>query len=160
MAIARSSAGHATLRWELRRQLRDLGKYSRAVPTCCGAKAWSDGAVARLRPRRESGQLRRRATRYAALGVLVLAVATCAGVSFGRYVHWLRTTEAVAGEPVKKVDRWTAYCRVKPWSQGCRIATPAVSVWRPLAVSAASDTPPPRIGSSPAKPFENGMPHA
>jgi hypothetical protein len=69
--------------------------------------------------------LRRHATRYALLTCLYLFAVAFLGASFERYWHWLRTAEAVAEEPVRKVDRWTAYCRVKPWSQGCRTVSRA-----------------------------------
>jgi hypothetical protein len=112
--------------------------------------------VARLRPGPERGLTRRHAARYAVVVCLLLLAATCVGASFERYLYWLRTTEAVAGEPVRKVDRWTAYCRVKPWSQGCRTATPATSIPANLAVSTAAAAPAIRgdWGSAPA-----GSPH-
>ncbi|RPI08946.1 MAG: hypothetical protein EHM71_07235 [Zetaproteobacteria bacterium] len=107
-------------------------------------------------PGRESLLLRRHTTRCAVVACLLLVAATCVGASFERYLYWLRTTEAVAGEPVRKVDRWTAYCRVKPWSQGCRTATPATSIPANLAVSTAAAAPAIRgdWGSAPA-----GSPH-
>jgi hypothetical protein len=59
-------------------------------------------------------------TQCVILACLYLCGLAFLGASFERYRHWLRTTEAVAGEPIRKVDRWTAYCRVKPWMRGCR----------------------------------------
>lgn len=78
-----------------------------------------------FRPSRATALLRRHATRYAVLACLYLLALAFLGASFERYWHWVRTTEAVAGEPVRKVDRWTAHCRVRPWLQGCRPASRA-----------------------------------
>ena len=134
--------------------------------------------MARLLPGREKNLLRRPTTRYAVVACLLLFAATCLGASFERYLHWLRTTEAVAGEPVRKVDRWTAYCRVRPWSQGCRTAAPATSARATLAFSTDADAPAIRgegepapagtlhftvaatVGPSSADAPENGMPYA
>ena len=120
MMIAQSIGPHRNLPWRLRHQLRRLGDHPRAVAKSSGAKEWSDGEIAGLRPGRVKAFLRRHATRCALLACLYLLAVAFLGASFERYWHWVQTTEAVAGEPVKKVDRWTAHCRVRPWMQGCR----------------------------------------
>jgi len=120
MMIAQSIGPHRNLPWRLRHQLRRLGDHPRAVAKSSGAKEWRDGEIACLRPWRVRAFLRRHATRYALLACLYLLAIAFLGASFERYWHWVRTTEAVAGEPVRKVDRWTAHCRVRPWMQGCR----------------------------------------
>jgi hypothetical protein len=125
MTIARSIGPHRNLPWRLRHQLRRLGDHPHAVAKSSGAKEWSDREIACLRPWRARAFLRRHATRCALLACLYLLAVAFLGASFERYWHWVRTTEAVAGEPVRKVDRWTAHCRVRPWMQGCRPASRA-----------------------------------
>ena len=120
MMIAQTIGPHRNLPWRLRHQLRRLGDHPRAVAKSSGAKEWSDREVACLRPWRVKASLRRHATRCVILACLYLLAVAFLGASLERYWHWVRTTEAVAGEPVKKVDRWTAHCRVRPWMQGCR----------------------------------------
>ena len=120
MMIAQPIGSHRNLPWRLRQQLRGLGDHPRAVGKSSGAKEWSDREIACLRPWRAKAFFRRHGTRCALLACLYLFAVAFLGASFERYRHWVRTTEAVAGEPVKKVDRWTAHCRVRPWTQGCR----------------------------------------
>ena len=83
---------------------------------------WSDRELARLRPVWIKTFLRRHVIRCALLAFLYLAALVFLGASFERYWHWLQSVEALAGEPVKTVDRWTAYCRVKPFARACRPA--------------------------------------
>jgi hypothetical protein len=83
-------------------------------------KEWSDRGSDLLRPRGITRLASRSLTRCVVLACVYLGALGFLGASFEAYRHWLRTTEAVAGEPVRKVDRWTAYCRVKPWTRGCR----------------------------------------
>ena len=85
---------------------------------------WSDRELARLRPCWIKSFLRRHAVRCAFLAFLYLLGLAFLGASFERYWHWLQSAEAVAvaGEPVRTVDRWTAYCRVKPWTRACHSA--------------------------------------
>jgi hypothetical protein len=125
MTLAQSIGPHRNLPWRLRHQIRRLGDHPRAVAQGSGAKEWSDRAIATLRPSPATAFLRRNATRYALLACLYLLALAFLGASVERYWHWVRTTEAVAGEPVRKVDRWTAHCRVRPWLQGCRPASRA-----------------------------------
>lgn len=123
MTIAQSIGPHRNLPWRLRHQLRRLGDHPRAVAESSGAKEWSDRALAPLRPSPATTVFRRHATRCVVLACLYLLALAFLGASFERYWHWVQTTEAVAGEPVRKVDRWTAHCRVRPWMQGCRPAS-------------------------------------
>jgi hypothetical protein len=81
---------------------------------------WSDRELARLRPIWVKTFLRRHMIRCAFLALLYLMALAFLGASFERYWHWLQSVEAVAGEPVITVDRWTAYCRVKPLTRACR----------------------------------------
>jgi hypothetical protein len=120
MTIAQSIGPHRTLPWRLRHQLHQLGDHSRAVADSSGAKEWSGRAIATRRPSRATAFSRRHAMRCVVLGCLYLLALAFLGASVERYWHWVQTTEAVAGEPVRKVDRWTAHCRVRPWLQGCR----------------------------------------
>lgn len=120
MTIMQTVGPHRNLPWRLRHQLRRLGDHPRAVAKTSGAQEWSDGQIACLRPWRVKAFLSRHATRCALLACLYLLAVAFLGASFERYWHWVQTAEAVAGEPVKKVDRWTAHCRVRPWMQGCR----------------------------------------
>ena len=83
-------------------------------------KEWSDRELARLQPGRVKAFLRRHMTQCIFLTCLYLCALGFLGASFERYWHWVQTTEAAAGEPVRRVDRWTAYCRVQPWTQACR----------------------------------------
>ena len=123
MMIAQAIGPHRNLPWRLRQQLRRLGDHPRAFAESSGAKEWSDREVACLRPWRVKASLRRHATRCVILACLYLLAVAFLGASLERYWHWVRTTEAVAGEPVRKVDRWMAHCRVRPWTQGCRPAS-------------------------------------
>jgi hypothetical protein len=120
MMIAQPIGPHRNLPWRLGHELRRLGDHPRAVGKGSGVKEWSEREIASLRPWRVRAFLRRHATRCALLACLYLLAVAFLGASFERYWHWVRTTEAVAGEPVRKVDRWTAHCRVRPWMQGCR----------------------------------------
>jgi hypothetical protein len=120
MTVAQSIGPHRNLPVRLRHQLRRLGDHPRAVAESSGAKEWSDRAIAPLRPSLATTFFRRHATRCIVLACLYLLALAFLGASFERYWHWVQTTEAVAGEPVRKVDRWTAHCRVRPWLQGCR----------------------------------------
>jgi hypothetical protein len=96
---------------------------------------WSDQELARLRPIWIKTVLRRHVIRCALLAFLYLMALAFLGASVERYWHWLQSVEAVAGEPVITVDRWTAYCRVKPLSRAChpaprpenRAATPVIA---------------------------------
>ena len=125
MTLAQSIGPHRNLPWRLRHQTRRLGDHPRAIARSSGVREWSDQAISNLRPSRATAFLRRYATRYAVLACLYLLALAFLGASVERYWHWVRTTEAVAGEPVRKVDRWTAHCRVRPWLQGCRPASRA-----------------------------------
>lgn len=139
--IAQPIGSHRKLPWRLRQQLRRLGDHPRAVPRCSGAKEWSDREIAHLRPGRVKALLRRHATRCALLACLYLLAVAFLGASFERYWYWLRTAEATAGEPVTKVDRWTAYCRVKPSSPGCRTVSRTSRGGVTLAVASGTQTP-------------------
>jgi hypothetical protein len=125
MTLAQSIGPHRNLPWRLRYQIRRLGVRPRAIAQSSGAKEWSDQVISNFRPSRATAFFRRHATRYAVLAGLYLLALAFLGASVERYWHWVRTTEAVAGEPVRKVDRWTAHCRVRPWLQGCRPAARA-----------------------------------
>lgn len=125
MTLAQSIGPHRNLPWRLRHQTRRLGDQPRAIAQSSGAKERSDPAISTFRPSRATAFLRRHATRYAVLACLYVLALVFLGASVERYWHWVRTTEAVAGEPVRKVDRWTAHCRVRPWLQGCRPASRA-----------------------------------
>ena len=103
------------LRW----QLRSLGKIWRPVVTSCGLMEWSDREIGRLRPAWVKEFLRRHVWRCAFLTLLYLVAFTFLAASFERYWHWVTTVEAVAGEPVKSIDKWKSYCVVNPWSHGC-----------------------------------------
>jgi len=126
MMIAQSIGPHRNLSWQVRRRLRRLGTHPRAVVESSGAKEWSDREISGLRPGRARAFFRRHATRCAVLAFLYLLAIAFLGASLERYWHWVQTTEAVVGEPVRKVDRWTAHCRVRPWMQGCRPASRTV----------------------------------
>lgn len=133
MTIAQFIGPHRNLPWRLRHQLRRLADHPRAVVESSGAKEWSDRSIAPLRPSRATTFVRR----YAVLACLYVLALAFLGASFERYWHWVQTTESVAGEPVRKVDRWTAHCRVRPWLQGCRPALrPERNGTRMVAVSA------------------------
>jgi hypothetical protein len=110
------------LPWRVRGQLRRLAACPRAVAESSGLKEWSDRELARLQPNWIKAFLRRHAVRCAILALLYLLALAFLGASFERYWHWLQTAEAVAGDPVRTVDRWTAYCRVQPWTRACRPA--------------------------------------
>jgi len=138
MMIAQSFGPHRNLPWRVRHQLRRLGAHPRAVVKSSGAKEWSDREIAGLRPGRARAFLRRHATRCAVLACLYLLAIAFLGASLERYWHWVQTTEAVAGEPVRKVDRWTAHCRVRPWMQGCRPASRTVRGGGDLTVRSAT----------------------
>jgi hypothetical protein len=92
------------------------------------------------------------------LACLYLFAVAFLSASFERYWHWVRTTEAVAGEPVRKVDRWTANCRVKPWTQGCRPVSRAGRGEASLVVASSKKVAFARDNGGPAyagaKPFE------
>ncbi len=109
----------------LRRRLRRLGKCWRPVVSSSGVKEWSDGEVARLRRSWISGFLRRHVCRCAFVALLYLVALAFLGASVERYWHWIQTIEADAGEPVRKVDQWKAYCAVRPWVRGCKPAAKA-----------------------------------
>lgn len=113
------------LPWRVRWQLRRLGAYRRAVAETSGAKEWSDRELERLRPSWIRRLLGRYMAQCAVLAFLYLLALLFLGASVERYWHWLQSVEAVAGEPVRTVDRWTAHCRVKPWTNACRPAPQA-----------------------------------
>jgi len=113
--------------WEDRRQLRRLGAYQRAVVESSGVMEWSDRELARLSPSWIKAFLRRHVVRCAFLALLYLLGLAFLGASFERYWHWLQSVEAVAGEPIRTVDRWTAYCRVRPLTRACHPAPRARS---------------------------------
>jgi hypothetical protein len=108
------------LPWRVRWQLRRLAACPRAVAESSGLKEWSDRELARLQPGWIKAFLRRHVVRCAVLALLYLVALAFLGASFERYWHWLQTVEVVAGEPVRTVDRWTAFCRVQPWTRACR----------------------------------------
>jgi len=120
--IASTIRSQCHLPWRLRRKLRRFGDHPRARVESSGVKEWSDRELARLQPSWIKDFLRRHATRCAVLACLYLFALALLGASFERYWHWLQTTESVAGEPVRKVDRWTAHCRVNPGTRACRPA--------------------------------------
>jgi len=103
----------------LRRKLRSLGKCWRPVVIPCGLKEWSDKEIGRLRPAWMDEFLRRHVWRCAFLTLLYLIAFTFLAASFERYWHWVTTVEAVAGEPVKSLDKWKSYCTVNRWGRGC-----------------------------------------
>ncbi len=139
MTTRHSSGPHRNLPWRLRHQLCRLGDHPRAVAESSGAKEWSDRAIAPLRPSRTATGFRRYAMRQVLPACIFLLALAFLGASFERYWHWVQTTEAVAGEPVRKVDRWTAHCRVRPWLQGCRpVSRPERGATRMVAVSAVA----------------------
>jgi hypothetical protein len=113
------------LPWGDRWQFRRLGAYRPAPAESSGAKEWSDRELARLRPSWFKTFLGRYRSHCAFLVFLYLLALVFLGASFERYWHWLQSVEAVAGEPVRIVDRWTAHCRVKPWTRSCRPAPSA-----------------------------------
>jgi hypothetical protein len=135
--------------WRLRRQLRQLGVHPRAVAESSGIKEWSDGELARLQPWWIKAFLRRHVTRCAFVACLFLVALAFLGASFERYQHWLQTTEAVAGEPVRKVDRWTAYCRVNPWMRTCRPVSRTARGGVTLVVASGTAATLARHGSGP-----------
>jgi len=108
------------LPWRVRWQLRRLGAYERAVGEGSGAKEWSDRELARLQPSWFKRFLGRYTAQCAILALLYLLALMFLGASVERYWHWLQSAEAVASEPVRTVDRWTAHCRVKPLTRACR----------------------------------------
>jgi len=108
--------------WRERPHLRRRGAYRRAVVESSGVMEWSDRELARLRPWWIKAFLRRHVMRCAFLVLLYLVGLAFLGASFERYWHWLQRAEAVAGEPVRTVDRWTAYCRVTSGARACRPA--------------------------------------
>jgi hypothetical protein len=158
MTITQPIGSHRNLPWRLRQQLRRLGDHPRAVGKSSGAKEWSDREIACLRPWRVKAFLRRHGTRCALLACLYLSAVAFLGASFERYWYWVRTTEAVAGEPVRKVDRWTAYCRVRPWTHGCRPVFRAGRGEASLVVASSKKATFARDSGSPAyagaEPFE------
>jgi hypothetical protein len=105
-------------------------------------KEWSDRELARLQPSWVKDFLRRHVTRCAVLVCLYLFALVLLGASFERYWHWLRTTEAVAGEPMRKVDRWTAYCRVNPGTRACRPVSRPAPAAVALVTAAGADAAP------------------
>jgi len=121
-AATRPGLARRRLPWSVRWKLRRLGRYQRAVVESSGIMEWSDRELARLRPIWIKTFLRRHVIRCALLAFLYLTALAFLGASFERYWHWLQRVEAVAGEPVRTVDRWTAYCRVKPLTRACRPA--------------------------------------
>lgn len=158
MAIAPGVRAHDHLPWRLRTQLRRLTRHPRAVAQSSGVKEWSDRELARLRPWWIKAFLRRHATRCVVLACLYIFALAFLGASFERYWHWLQATEAVASEPVRRVDRWTAHCRVAPWLRACRAVSRTAQ--RGAALAAASNaeaaSPRERRGSDDAgvKPLE------
>jgi hypothetical protein len=110
-------------RWQLRRR----HAYQPASAEDSGAKEWSDRELARLRPSWFKTFLGRYRSHCAFLVFLYLLALLFLGASFERYWHWLQSVEAVAGEPVRIVDRWTAHCLVKPWTRACRPVSTAGS---------------------------------
>jgi hypothetical protein len=83
-----------------------------------------DGRSWRRRRRLDGG--RRPAVLYclrcAVLALSYLLVFAFLAASYDRYQQWHRILElrAVAGEPVKKIDRWKAACTVRPWLKVCQ----------------------------------------
>ncbi|HTU00689.1 MAG TPA: hypothetical protein VMG58_02695 [Candidatus Sulfotelmatobacter sp.] len=106
----------------LRRKLRRLGKCWRPVVVTSGLKEWSDDEIARLRSGWMKGFLHRHICRSAFLVLLYLMAFGFLAASFERYWHWVTTVEAVAGEPVKMVDKWKAYCVVHASIRACKPA--------------------------------------
>ncbi len=145
--IASTIESQRCLPWRLRRKLRRLGDHPRALANSSGVKEWSDRELARLQPSWVRTFFRRHAIRCVVLVCLYLFALALLGASIERYWHWLQTTESVAGEPVTKVDRWTAHCRVNPGMRACQpIARPALGSVTLVSTSAA--TLPPRGGKS------------
>lgn len=146
---ASTNAARCRLPWGLRRKLRRLGHPPRALVESSGVKEWSDRELARLHPSWVKAFLRRHATRCAVLACLYLFTLVLLGASLERYWHWLQTTESVAGEPVRKVDRWTANCRVNPGMRACRPASrPGPGVVALVRTSIADAPLAPRGGKS------------
>lgn len=123
VTIAQPVGPHRNRPWRLRHQFHPLGDRPRAVAEGSRARERSERPVAPLRSSRAATFFRRHATRCVTLACLYLLALAFLGASVERYWHWVQTTEAVAGEPVRKVDRWTAHCRVRPWLHGCRSLT-------------------------------------
>ena len=147
--IASPIRSQCHLPWRLRRKLRRLGDHPRALAASSGVKEWSDRELARLRPSWVADFLRRHVTRCAVLVCLYLFALVLLGASFERYWHWLQTTESVAGEPVRKVDRWTAHCRVNPGTRACRTSSrPVRGVVTLVTTSGAVVAPTPGDGES------------
>jgi hypothetical protein len=147
--IASTIRSQCHLPWRLRRKLRRLGDHPRALAASSGVKEWSDRELARLQPSWVTDFLRRHVTRCAVLVCLYLFALVFLGASFERYWHWLQTTESVAGEPVKKVDRWTAHCRVNPGTRACRtVSRPVRGVVTLVSTSGAGVALSPGDGES------------
>jgi hypothetical protein len=147
--IASTIRSQCHLPWRLRRRLRRLGDHPRARAASSGVKEWSDRELARLQPSWVTDFLRRHVTRCAVLVCLYVFALVLLGASFERYWHWLQTTESVAGEPVRKVDRWTAHCRVNPGTRACRPSSrPVRGVVTLVSTSGASVTLAPGDGVS------------
>ncbi len=107
-------------RRQLQQQCRRLGRCPRPVIQSSGLKEWSDREVARLQPRWVKAFFRRHTLRCMVLVLLYLGAVGVFAASLDRYWVWMQTLEAVASPPVKTVNRWQAYCVVKPWSKPCR----------------------------------------
>ncbi len=144
MAIAPRRRAHDHLPSRLRTQLRRLTRHPRAVAQSSGVKEWSDRELARLQPWWIKAFLRRHAVRCIVLACLYLFALALLGASFERYWHWLQATETVASEPVKRVDRWTAHCRVAPWLRACRPASRSAQRSAVLAPASNTEVAPPR----------------
>jgi len=123
----------------LRRKLRRLGKCWRPVVLTSGLKEWSDKEVARLRSGWVKGFLHRHVCRSAFLVLLYLVAFGFLAASFERYWHWVTTVEAMAGEPVKMVDKLKAYCAVYPLTRGCKPASGGIV--GPAASAAVHSSP-------------------
>ena len=109
----------------LQRKLRRLGKCWRPVVVTSGLKEWSDEEIARLRSGWLRGFLHRHICRSAFLILLYLVAFGFLAASVERYWHWVTTVEAVAGESVKTVDKWKAYCIVNTSTKACKPAVAA-----------------------------------
>src|SRR5512138_153034 len=106
----------------LRRRLHDLGRIWCPVVESSGLKEWSDSEVARLHPGWMRGFLRGHVRRCAVLALLYVLAVGFLTASFERYWHWVTTLEATAGESIKRIDQYKAFCAVKPWTRACRPA--------------------------------------
>jgi hypothetical protein len=151
MVAAPSILAHGP--WRARPHRCRVGAYHRAVVESSGVMEWSDRELARLRPWWIKAFLRRHVVRCVFLALLYLVGLAFLGASFERYWHWLHRVEAVAGEPVRTVDRWTAYCRVNPLARACRPA-PRASRRAVIPVGASRGEAPP--GSDAARLNDHG----